>query len=74
LGEDALEKVRLRVEVGSAELGRVTRATRRGSFRVVFRGVGLDRCHVLRVMAVGARGDHASFTLQPLECPTGEDD
>ena len=53
--------------MGSAsEIGRKTiRATATGSFRVVFSEMSVDRCSLVRVTSVGARGSMAVLKVLP---------
>lgn len=49
-----------------AEMVRKTiRATATGSFRIVFSEISVDRCSLVRVIAVGARGSRAELKVLP---------
>lgn len=65
----ARERVSLGVTLGQTTVRRLVTTTAGGSFTTVFTKLRLNRCKPLRVEAVGAKGDRASFALEVLECP-----
>lgn len=67
------ERVTVRVTLGDDSAKRFVRANAAGRFLVRFPGFVYDRCHgALTVEALGARGTHAGFSVEPLECPAGD--
>ncbi|MGZ4440027.1 MAG: hypothetical protein ACXVZN_06615 [Gaiellaceae bacterium] len=73
-GFGARERVSVTVSVGGKGDHAALRATGKGTFLVRFPALVYDRCHgALKVVAVGARGHRAGFSLQPLPCPNSQD-
>ena len=66
------ERVRVNLSAGEDERTRVTRTGALGRFVVGFGTLAPeDRCSGnIALLAVGARGDRASFRLPTLNCPT----
>lgn len=66
------ERVRVMLSAGTDERTRVARTGVRGRFVVDFGTLATeDRCSgSISLLAVGARGDRASFRLPTLNCPT----
>ncbi|MEP6893826.1 MAG: hypothetical protein ABI927_08615 [Gaiellaceae bacterium] len=58
------ERVRLRVS-GEVSASRIVRANAAGSFTVRFGDITVDRCNVIRVVAVGGRGSQATLKMLP---------
>ena len=66
------ERVTVTLRAGSTKRGLTTHASRAGAFTIEFKALSdVDRCSgSVSLVAVGARGDRAAFTLTPVECPT----
>lgn len=58
------ERVRVRVS-GDASASRSVRATEAGSFGVRFADIAVDRCSVIRVVAIGGSGRQATLKTLP---------
>jgi hypothetical protein len=65
----ARERVTLKVTLGQITVKRLVTTTAGGSFTALFTKMRLDHCQPLRVVAVGAKGDRASFELETFGCP-----
>lgn len=63
-GFKARERVRVTASVPQT-LRKTIRATATGSFRVVFSEVSVDRCNLVRVVAIGAQGSRADLKMLP---------
>ena len=66
------ERVTVTLVAGKTRRGTTTRASRTGAFTIAFKALSdEDRCSgPVSLVAVGARGDRAAYTLTPASCPT----